>query len=514
MKFTKTAMFAALIAASASTQVLAENNGLNLYDITNGDSFYYTSDQDVKDDDGQKESVGVGRPSTTHSGIPHLPVYHGYMNTNYTYRFVNVAEQVFTMIGEGKHGLWRVGENGMIREYLKKGAKGVQPGADLSSKKNRKRIAEDYSSFIPEESWSGYKYPDQKLSDAGALNYIDLPISHPKYKGKYDDHVPVDLASFNCTMSGPEYPYSKEIMNFAFNQPAAGVVGPLGKRAGLDIDENYTKILQLDHFEDANSWVNVGVEGKDSTYFQYAAIDKEKTQAEYYLVERPFFNVPYLFIIAVYDNVDNDDFSYVRPDGPYWDSLSKKEKKSVRTEVVYDQRFHTKDAGLATAERLPVYGLHHPNRDAFGSGGACPGAGGDWGRYPNGADTGAMWPTNYEEVTPYCDAVVADIKFTANLDGKTWDDAAKYLANAGVGTKTREYKMQAGDYGVYSEAYNVDRGIKNPHQVKAPRSVTMTYPSVQKAVSYNETPKEGKVHSFYDAHPESKACRQIGTVPE
>jgi hypothetical protein len=31
--------------------------------------------------------------------------------------------------------------------------------------------------------------------------------------------------------------------------------------------------------------------------------------------------------------------------------------------------------------------------------------------------SGAGWPINYEEVTPLCDALLVDIKFTANLDG-------------------------------------------------------------------------------------------------
>ena len=92
---------------SAQAAATASGGPLDLTDLTGGDPFYYTSDRDP-------------RPSTTHSKIPHLPVYMGYMQTNDTYRFVNVAEQVFTMTGEGKHGLWRVQENGMIREYRRR----------------------------------------------------------------------------------------------------------------------------------------------------------------------------------------------------------------------------------------------------------------------------------------------------------------------------------------------------------------------------------------------------------
>ena len=49
----------------------------NLTDITGDDPYYYTSDQAVTDHDGQKLLVGQGRPKTTHSSIPHLPVYSG-----------------------------------------------------------------------------------------------------------------------------------------------------------------------------------------------------------------------------------------------------------------------------------------------------------------------------------------------------------------------------------------------------------------------------------------------------
>lgn len=96
--------------------------------------------------------VGEGRPKTTHSSIPHLPVFSGHMNTNYTYRFVNVVEQTMTMIGEGKHGLWRVQDNGMIREHSKKDTQGLPDGADLFDEANLATIENDYASYIPEES--------------------------------------------------------------------------------------------------------------------------------------------------------------------------------------------------------------------------------------------------------------------------------------------------------------------------------------------------------------------------
>ena len=476
---------ATALAALCVSPAFAESPSINIKDLNGDDPFYYTSDVNIAEDNGASASVGVGRPSTTHSKVPHLPVHHGYMSTNSTYRFVNVAEQVFTMIGEGKHGLWRVGETGMIREYLKAGTDGLAPDADLNDPANLEIIKNNYSSFIEEESWDGYKYPDQKMSEAGTLNYIDLSIHHASYEGKYDDHVPVDLASYNCTMSAPTYPYSKELIDFAFAQPGAGKVGPLGQRAGIDISENYTKVLKLDHMNDARTWVNVGMEGEDETHFNYKAVDPEKTAAEYYLVERPFFNVPYLFIIAVYDDAEHDEFDYVRPDGAYFDSLNEDKKAAVKTNVDFTQTFHLEEGGTAEAKRLPVYGLHHPNRNAFGSGGACPSKGGDWGRYPQD-NSGAMWPTNYEEVTPYCDAVVLDIKFSANLDGESWNQSTKYLANAGTGNQTIIHSMRPGEYGTFQDPYLVEKGIKNPYAMKAPETVEITYPEVKPAVSYTE----------------------------
>jgi hypothetical protein len=136
-----------------SPLALAEQT-IDLKDLTQGDPFFYTSDQNIKENDGQKVLTGVGRPNRTHSQIPHLPVYFGYMHSNYTYRFVNVAEQVFTMIGEGKHGLWRVQESGTIREYLKKGARGLPENADLTDQGNLEAISKDYAAYLPGEDWA------------------------------------------------------------------------------------------------------------------------------------------------------------------------------------------------------------------------------------------------------------------------------------------------------------------------------------------------------------------------
>ena len=450
----------------------------HIKDLTKGDPYYYTSDQAITDHDGQKLLVGVGRPNTTHSNIPHLPVFSGYMNTNYTYRFVNVVEQTMTMIGEGKHGLWRVQDNGTIREYIRKDAKGLMKGADLSAQENLATIESDYASYLPEESWDGYKHPHQEISEDGRLNFIDLPLTHPKYKGKYDDHVAIDLPHFYCTMSANQYPYARKAVDYSFNQPGANKVGPLGKRAGLDVNELYTKVLRVDLFPDAKAWVNVG--GEDENSVNWQAVDISKTNAEFYLIERPFFNEPYLFITAVFDNEDNKDFQYVRPDGAYYEHV-KTMGEEVKTEITYEPRFHLENGTVAAAKGLPIYGVHHPNRAAFGGGGACPLKGGDWSNYPK--TTGAAgWPTNYEEVTPLCDGVLVDIKFFANLDGQSWDDPHKYLANAGQGKEEVTYKLQPGEYGTYTDPYLIDKGETNPHAEDLNESLKLKYPTVEEPV--------------------------------
>src|SRR5690606_36647942 len=205
---------ALLMFCSSAIYAQTSNSTVNLMDLTQGDPFFYTSDQNVGKDDKQQSLIGQGRPRTTHSKIPHLPVYFGYFSTNYTYRFVTIAEQVFTMIGKGKHGLWRVQEKGTVRAYLKKGMQGLAPGVDLNAPENQDIIKGHYSAYLPEESWDGYKYPDQQLNQNNNLNFIDLPITHPVFNQKYADHEQIDLPNFFCTMSGADFPYAQQALNF------------------------------------------------------------------------------------------------------------------------------------------------------------------------------------------------------------------------------------------------------------------------------------------------------------
>ncbi|HAN15109.1 MAG TPA: hypothetical protein DCP73_05775, partial [Chloroflexi bacterium] len=68
-------------------------------------------------------------------------------------------------------------------------------------------------------------------------------------------------------------------------------------------------------------------------------MDTTRTDTEYYLVERPFFNLSYLFVIGVYNNRNNDDLQYVRPSGEYFDSLKARNLK-VKTTLTHAPRFN------------------------------------------------------------------------------------------------------------------------------------------------------------------------------
>ena len=80
-----------------------------------------------------------------------------------------------------------------------------------------------------------------------------------------------------------------------------------------------------------NLWVQVGLEDESRNVFDqndinegnmkmdiaYRALDNSKIDFEVYLIERPFFNVPYIFITIVMDNKENEDMRYIRSAGLY-----------------------------------------------------------------------------------------------------------------------------------------------------------------------------------------------------
>ena len=72
----------------------------------------------------------------------------------------------------------------------------------------------------------------------------------------------------------------------------------------------------------------------------YPALDTSKVNYEVYLIERAFFNVPYMFITIVMDNKDNNDMRYTRPAGLYWDKpVEKGLTIGLKTEMTYDLIF-------------------------------------------------------------------------------------------------------------------------------------------------------------------------------
>jgi len=467
----------AIAAAPAFADNKCGNVGVLGDNLSNVDPFFYN---------------GGDAAGTTDSGIPHQPGYYGHMSTNNTYRFFNVNEMVATMVGDGKHGLWRTQDNGTVREYLATGQDGLPAGTDVfSNKKGAQNIIKrEYTHLDAAASWAGYRADGNSVNEYGKLNYVDLPINHPKYGGKYDNHEPIDLPSWYCTMSGPEYKYARESIRFAFAQEGANKVGPLGARAGLDVKENYLNVLRLDSFPDGRAWVNTATDTRganaDTQQLDWEAVDLEgQTDYEVYLIERPFFNEEYLFITVVFsDNADgaNDTFSYVRPDGAYYDHLVDRGLAGTFRTTLQDAAFDVADddgnnLGLKAAVPTSLYGVHHPGT------GACPAIGGDFGA----AYYGGSWPTTYQEVTPLCDAVLVDIKFWVNLDDATWADKGKHLANAGTDSLTKDYTDAPGTYGSF-DAQDADpylAGQDNPEAFEATGTQQKAYQSVRPAVSSN-----------------------------
>lgn len=445
---------------------------------------------------------GNNTEGVTDSGIPHQPAYYGHISTNNTYRFININEAVVTMIGEGKHGLWRTQDNGTVREYIEQNAAGLPEGTDILNPDaaTLAALSSQYSHITSHPNFGGYVADGNQIKD-GKLQYVDLPINHPKYAGRYVKHVPIDLPSWYCTMSGPEYKYAREAIRFAFAQDGANKVGPLGKRAGMDVKENYLNVLRLEQLPDAQAWANTG----SSNNLDWEAIDSKRTPYEIYLIERPFFNEEYLFIAVVFadSNPYGRNFSYIRPEGAYYDHLVQRanngeelpwfntqlRKRNPKFAVQQDDNRngdfwmwgHRSNAKKRISQ-TNLYGVHHPGGEGKAiTNAACPAVGGDFGA----SYYGGSWPNTYQEATPLCDAILIDIKFYANLDGADWNDKDKYLANAGTDSLTKDYIDVPGVYGAYVDPYLTDRGLTNPEQFTATGTQTKTYQTVRPAVSHN-----------------------------
>lgn len=138
------------------------------------------------------------------------------MATHSTHRFLSVHEQTAILIGEGKHGVWRFQENGFIRVYRHKDKEGI-PAEKKEAALDMERLEEtpetkghcqennrlfdilvyDYKNLDPNHEFN-YAFGDSEVSEEGWLNWLDLPIYHAKFGGKYEDHPPIDLPIFWC----------------------------------------------------------------------------------------------------------------------------------------------------------------------------------------------------------------------------------------------------------------------------------------------------------------------------
>ena len=126
-------------------------------------------------------------------------------------------------------------------------------------------------------------------------------------------------------------------------------VGPLGKRAGLDIKENFNNVVRLHQLPGAGVWANIGQGKRDQDFMpktldelktraqtvNYKRIDKDKMEIETYLIERAYHNFSDTFItvlLTMDDKADRTKHSYIRPHGKYYDYLRKKGHPILNTE--------------------------------------------------------------------------------------------------------------------------------------------------------------------------------------
>jgi len=417
---------------------------------------------------------------------PVLPHLSGWTATHGEYRIFTVAKQVLTIVGEAKHGLWRFQENGFIREYRLGNLPGISKEVDPMdwdklSAEDKTLITDNYASMDPKVGEEGYYYPDQKLTDDGQQNYVDLTIYHPKYGGKYDDHVPIDMAAYYCTFSQPLYPFNSDLWRFVREQPRANVIGPLGKRAGLDIRENWPYVMRLYPGMDGQIWTivsdgattkDVEEEIKNNMKFKIPQkafmknMDETKVNHECYMTERFFFNLPTLHLVCVFD----DEAFYLRPDGPYYEKVKEIFPAEV-AKISNEENHYPTIAVRGEADRkhmigLPTYAAQTADRIKFNiTGGACPNMGGDLAYYPWGY-SGAGWPTNYQEIVPLCCAIAIDIKFMTNLWDETWNSNTYMAANAGTDSTFVPFTVQPNVFGLYDDPYLIANKKTNPYLMK------------------------------------------------
>jgi hypothetical protein len=129
--------------------------------------------------------------------------------------------------------------------------------------------------------------------------------------------------------------------DYVIGQASANKIGPLGKRAGIDIQENNNYVMRMQHLPNGGVWVNIGQENSDSNEMQrnlkemkernqtvgYDLIDLEKVDLEVYVVERAYSNSSdtflNIFVVFLPKNEDPaNPYTYIRPDGYYYNGLT------------------------------------------------------------------------------------------------------------------------------------------------------------------------------------------------
>ena len=163
-------------------------------------------------------------------------------------------------------------------------------------------------------------------------------------------HTDADkLNSFCFQQSSAGLPHVGYTWDLIKAQPAANKIGPLGKRAGLDIQENFNAVFRMNLFPDAGFWANVGHGNPETDQMlknlkemrervqtvNHTRVDLSKVDVEVYLFERAYHNSidSYLSIgVVMLDKGVEEAQAYVRPDGNYYNCLVHKGHTIISTE--------------------------------------------------------------------------------------------------------------------------------------------------------------------------------------
>ena len=168
--------------------------------------------------------------------------------------------------------------------------------------------------------------------------------------------IPQELSIMVCSflnlvffqMSSPDFPHIGQTWHIIKAQPTANKVGPLGKRAGVDIRENFNDVVRFHLFDDAGLWANIG-QGNYTTdkmmrnlrdmkkinqTVSYQRVDQSKVDVEVYIMERAYHNAPETYLsmlLVMHDKTAETEQSYIRPDGQYYEGLKKRDHEIRNT---------------------------------------------------------------------------------------------------------------------------------------------------------------------------------------